>query len=221
MKRQEVKASAQYSGISVAPEAAKTVWLIRHGEIEWGHEGKFVGRLDVPLGERGARQARSLGRAIPPPPRLVLCSPSLRTRQTAELALGCAAEEILFSEDLMEADFGRWEDHSFTEIERADPGLVKELFAFELAFTFPGGERLSDFLGRVERAAARIAAIPEQRVVVFTHGGIIRSLICFWLGLAFKDYIKFEVRPAAVVKLLLHGGRAVLLELDNSMAEVL
>ena len=105
--RREVNVSVEYSQSSGATEAAKTAWLIRHGEIEPGHEGKFVGRLDVPLGDRGAHQARSLGRIIPPPPRLALCSPSLRARRTAELALGEAAGEIFFSEDLMEADFGR------------------------------------------------------------------------------------------------------------------
>jgi len=199
----------------------KTAWLIRHGEIEPGHEGKFVGRLDVPLGDRGARQARALGWVIPPPPRLVLCSSSLRARRTAELALGEPADEILFSGDLMEADFGRWEDLSFAEIERADPALVKELPAFELAFAFPGGERLSDFLRRAEQAATRIAAAREERVVVFTHGGIIRLLLCFWLGLAPRDYLKFEIRPAGVAKVLLDGRRGVLLGLDNSMAEIL
>jgi len=216
-----VNVSAEYGRTSGTTEAVKTAWLIRHGEIEPGHEGKFVGRLDVPLGERGARQARTLGRIIPPPPRLVLCSPSLRARQTAELALGEAADEILFSEDLMEADFGRWEDLSFAEIKSNDPALVKEWSAFEPAFTFPGGERLSDFLRRVERAAPWIAAAREERVVVFTHGGVIRSLLCLWLGLAPRDYLKFEVRPAGVVKLSLHGDRGVLLGLDNSAAEVL
>ena len=218
--RREANVSVEYSRTSGATEAAKTAWLIRHGEIEPGHEGKFVGRLDVPLGDRGARQARALGRIIPPPPRLALCSPSLRARRTAELALGEAAGEILFSEDLVEADFGRWEDFSFAEIERRDPALVKEWSAFEPAFAFPGGERLSDFLRRVERAATRIAAAREERLVVFTHGGIIGSLLCLWLGLAPRDYLKFEVRPAGVVKLLLYGDRGVLLGLDNSMAEV-
>jgi alpha-ribazole phosphatase/probable phosphoglycerate mutase len=219
--RREANVGAEYGRTSGTTEAAKTAWLIRHGEVEPGHEGKFVGRLDVPLGDRGARQARALGRIIPPPPRLALCSPSLRARRTAELALGEAAGEIFFSEDLMEADFGRWEGLSFADIERTDPALVKEWAAFEPAFAFPGGERLSDFLRRVERFAARIAAAREERVVVFTHGGIIRSLLCLWLGLAPRDYLKFEVRPAGVVKLLLHGHRGVLLGLDNSMAEVL
>ena len=219
--RREANVSVEYSRSSGATEAAKTAWLIRHGEIEPGHEGKFVGRLDVPLGERGERQARALRRVVPPPPRLLLCSPSLRARRTAELALGEAAEEILFSEDLMEAAFGRWEDLSFAEIERADPALIKELSAFEPAFAFPGGERLSDFLRRVERVATRIAAVREENVVVFTHGGIIRLLLCLWLGLSPRDYLKFEVQFAGVVKLLLHRGKGVLLGLDNSVAEIL
>jgi len=212
--------SVEDSRTFAGTEAAKTVWLIRHGEIERGHEGKFVGRLDVPLGDRGARQARALALVIPAAPRLVLCSPSLRARRTAELALGDAADEILFSEDLMEADFGRCEDLSFAEIERKDEALVKKWSAFEPAFAFPGGERLADFLRRVERAATRIVAAREERVVVFTHGGVIRSLLCLWLGLSPGDYLKFEVRPAGVVKLLLHGDRGVLLGLDNSKSEV-
>ena len=45
-------------------ESLPEVYLARHGETEWTVSRKHTGRTDVPLTERGERNARSLGERL-------------------------------------------------------------------------------------------------------------------------------------------------------------
>ena len=73
-------------------EALPEVYLARHGETAWTVANRHTGRTDLPLTERGERNAVSLG------DRLrgltfdrVLVSPLGRARRTCELAGFAAA----------------------------------------------------------------------------------------------------------------------------------
>jgi phosphohistidine phosphatase len=63
----------------------RTVILLRHGKSSWSDP--TLADLDRPLAPRGERASRRIGKYIRRKkirPALVLCSPSLRTRQTLE-----------------------------------------------------------------------------------------------------------------------------------------
>jgi broad specificity phosphatase PhoE len=112
--------------------------------------------------------------------------------------------------DLREIDFGDWEGRKFEEIEREYPSLVQAWSEFDLDFGFPGGERLQDLAARIEQVAGRLAALDVDTVVAFTHGGVIRALICHFLGLPLRDYLLFDITPASVTTLRIWGERGIL-----------
>jgi phosphohistidine phosphatase len=67
------------------PARDRTVILLRHAKSSWSDS--TVADIDRPLAPRGERAARKLAKYIRRKkirPALVLCSPSLRTRQTLE-----------------------------------------------------------------------------------------------------------------------------------------
>src|SRR6266511_5728227 len=78
----------------------RTVILLRHGKSSWSDS--TLADIDRPLAPRGERASRSIAKYIRRKrirPALVLCSPSLRTRQTLdaiEPSLGkrCAVEVV-------------------------------------------------------------------------------------------------------------------------------
>jgi phosphohistidine phosphatase len=83
-----------------ASHAVRTVILLRHGKSSWSDS--TLADIDRPLAPRGERASRKLAKYIRRKkiqPALVLCSPSLRTRQTleaVEASLGklCAVEVV-------------------------------------------------------------------------------------------------------------------------------
>jgi alpha-ribazole phosphatase len=189
--------------------------LVRHGDLGARYRGRYVGRTDAPLAAEGRRQAAALagdlgrrGGAH------ILCSPLLRARETAEIALGADAA-FTIDDDLREIDFGRWEAMSFAEIAAADPAAVDRWAALEDDFTFPGGEGIGAFRKRIGAVAGRIAADPSGTVVAITHGGVIRLLICRFLELEYRRYLLFDVRPGSLSEISIEGGKGVLTRLND------
>jgi broad specificity phosphatase PhoE len=194
---------------------AKRVILIRHGDLGEAYRGLYIGRTDVPLSEEGKRQAAALAGEVR---RLdgahLLCSPLRRTREMAEIALG-AVDACDIDSDLREIDFGRWEGMGFAEIAAADPAAVERWAALDEDFVFPGGESIGNFSKRIGAVAGRIVADPAGTVVAFTHGGVIRFLICRFLGLEDRHYLLFDVRPGSLCELSLDGGKGVLVRIND------
>jgi len=193
----------------------KRVILIRHGDLGEACRGLYIGRTDRPLSGEGRRQAaalagelRGLGGAH------VLCSPLLRARETARIALGADGWDI--DPDLREIDFGRWEGMGFAEIAAADPAAVERWAALDEDFGFPDGEGIGAFGRRIGAAARRIASDPAETVIAFTHGGVIRYLICRFLGLEERHYLLFDVRPGSLSELSLDGEKGVLISMGGA-----
>jgi broad specificity phosphatase PhoE len=189
--------------------------LVRHGELGERYHGRYIGRTDVPLAAEGKRQAVALaGELGGLDGAHILCSPLLRARETAEIALGADAV-FTIDDDLREIDFGRWETMSFAEIAAADPAAVESWSALEDDFTFPGGESIGGFSKRIGAVAGRIAADPVETVVAFSHGGVIRLLICHFLGLEPRRYLLFDVRPGSLSEVSIEGGKGILTRLND------
>jgi len=186
------------------------LFLARHGETGAHYAGRYIGATDLPLSTTGREQARRLASVIPRGVTRCLCSPMLRARETAELALAGHDCRLEILESLREISFGRWEGLSFAEIASQDQGLVVEWQQDALAFHFPEGEHTLGFLQRVQKALRAIVALPEERVLVICHGGVIRAMLCALLDLPFEKYLLFEIKPAALTLLDVDGPRGVL-----------
>src|SRR5450759_4212448 len=77
---------------------------VRHGETAWTISGQHTGRTDIPLTERGEREAQALSARLKGMSfTKVLTSPLQRARRTAELA--GFAECAQADPDLMEWDY--------------------------------------------------------------------------------------------------------------------
>ena len=195
---------------------ARRLILIRHGQVEERFEGRFVGSTDAVLSPAGLRQAQGLAAWVAgKQPGACFCSPLQRCVATARAAVAGLSLQPVPDPDLREADFGEWEGLSFSDIAGKDAAAVDRWARFEPGFRFPGGESIADFTKRIGAAADRMAAAPQETVVAFTHGGVIRFMLCALLRLDPRSYAAFEVRPACVVELALFEGGALLQNLGD------
>lgn len=141
--------------------------MVRHGETAYNRDRRLVGWTDLPLTVRGRRQACVLR------PRLagvrftgVWSSDLMRARETARLAYG----EAVADARLRELDFGRLEGAVWDELE---PTYREAFLAFE-HLAAPGGETSGALRARV---LDFVGTLLPGRHLVFTHGGVIRTLL--------------------------------------------
>lgn len=193
----------------------KQITLIRHGALESDLDGRYVGRLDVPLSSEGLSQAIKLAERLTDQNIDSLwCSPALRAQQTVAPITERLARPFTIKSQLNEVNFGRWEGLTFKEIYATDPDLVDQWAKYSDDFCFPDGESQHDFHHRITKIAEQIHSHSGHLALV-THGGVIRALVCHLLGFPKQDYLKFEINRGSFITLTIHDQHAVLTGLYN------
>jgi broad specificity phosphatase PhoE len=176
------------SAVSIE-ERTDRVWLVRHGETEWSRDGRHTSRTDLELTPGGQRVARELApRLAPEQFDLVLTSPRLRARHTAELA-GLPDAEV--EPDLVEWDYGEYEGLTTPQIRETVPGWTV------WSHPVPGGETPAQVSARLDRVVRRVAAVAGD-VLVFGHGHALRGLTARWLELEVTEGRHFVLGTATV-----------------------
>lgn len=151
--------------------------LVRHGQTSWNRERRIQGLTDVPLNDTGVDDARRAADALRGESfDAIVTSPLLRAQQTARvIADALALPDPIIAPTLHERAFGE-----------AEGVLVEEFLARYGGWhaAVPGAE---DFDAVRERALvgldelarrARVQTAPRApRVIVVTHGGVIRALL--------------------------------------------
>jgi probable phosphoglycerate mutase len=156
-------------------EVLPIIYLARHGETAWSLTGQHTGLTDLPLTERGERNASRLKQRLQGLTfARVFTSPLQRARRTCELAGFGAVAEI--DPDLLEWDYGAYEGRRTAEIraERPDWQLFRD--------GCPGGESPAQVAARADRAVSRLRAA-QGDVLLFSSGHFLRVLAVRWLGL--------------------------------------
>ncbi len=196
---------------------AKRLILLRHAPVAAKYAGKLIGSTDVPLAAWDEmRWQRLTNRVARWRPQYCFLSPMQRCRQTVAAAFASLPLEV--DADLREIDFGRFECRTMAEVLAEEPELAERWKAFAADFSFPGGERLTCFLGRVRAAADRLARAKPSTVLAVTHGGVIRAMICHLLGLDPRHYLAFDVPYGAIAVIDLFGEKGVLAALERPEA---
>lgn len=185
--------------------------LLRHGRT--GHAGRYIGATDVPLSAEGRKQMRKLGPVFTTMGiESLMTSPLRRCTESLELlGLDLPAQPVA---ELREIDFGRWEGKSFAEIKELDPELVSDWARGDNDFRFPEGEGLAEFISRIRVLADGLRCHHFQTVLLVTHGGVIRALICELLGLSSDRFLLFQVDKGHYCTIELHSGGGVLTGLN-------
>jgi len=171
-------------------ETLPVIHLARHGETAWSLTGQHTGLTDLPLTERGERNARRLGERLAGLPfTQVFTSPLQRAARTCELAGFRSVAEV--ETNLVEWNYGKYEGLRTTEIRAKDPNW--ELFRDGC----PGGE-LPDQVGtRADHVASRVREI-QGDVLIFSSGHFLRVLAARWLGLESVTGRFFTLATASV-----------------------
>ncbi len=183
--------------------------LLRHGETELG--GGLRGSLDDALTEKGWSQMRASVVEGGPWSRLVSSPLQRCARFAAELGEQLSLP-VHLDKDLQELHFGAWEGQSAAALMETDAEALGLFWADPYAFTPPQGEPVSEFAVRVLAAAARLhSAYAGERVLLISHGGVMRLLLAQARGLPREQLLNVEVAHGALF--------ALTVEADGSLKE--
>jgi broad specificity phosphatase PhoE len=147
--------------------------LVRHGETAYNAERLMNpdAQLDAPLSAAGERAARELGQTLASEPiAVVVTSPRLRARRTAELLLAGRDVPVLELHELAEIDAGSFAGgpvSAFRQWMQSSP----------LAAAPPGGESVLAAAGRYLTGLQRIQALPEPVVLAVLHNLPMRMVL--------------------------------------------
>jgi len=156
-------------------EIFPVLYTARHGETAWSATGQHTGLTDLPLTERGERNAKRVRERLAGLRfAKVLTSPLQRAFRTCELAGFGAVAEV--DPDLVEWNYGDYEGLRTAEIHAVRPGW--ELFRDGSA----NGESPQDVGARADRVVSRVRAFKGD-VLIFSSGHFLRVLAARWLGL--------------------------------------
>ena len=183
--------------------------LVRHGESTWNAAGRWQGWADPPLTDLGRAQAEAAAPAAAPVD-AVVSSDLERARVTAALMAAVLDIGAVHVEtDLRERDVGDYTGLTRAEIEERWPGALSQGNASIARNPRDAhfGESIEQLAARVDGALARLAAtFAGQRVLVITHGGVVRNL-----------ERSFGIEPDPLPNL---AGREVVVDPDTGAVEL-
>jgi broad specificity phosphatase PhoE len=156
------------------------VYLVRHGQTEWNKNLTFRGRLDIPLNDRGHREAEAIAEALKDKSiGAIYTSPLRRSTDTARPA-------------------ARFFNLEIVPVQGKRPDLVR----------FPKGETLDEVRERSFCAMrAIVGENPGKSILIIPHRVINKVLLCAILGLSNSHF--WEIRQdTGCVNLIecYHGG---------------
>ncbi|WP_140485221.1 alpha-ribazole phosphatase [Flavobacterium sp. GSA192] len=169
------------------------VYLVRHTETVF-EKGICYGQTDVALKEPYLEQFEYIKSQIPVDA-IVYSSPLLRCVQLANYL----APSIITDSRLMEMHFGDWEMKKWDAIPEVD--FTPWMTDF-VNVAVPNGESFVDLHHRVsDFLTADFIKNTSKPIVLVTHAGVIRSILCTISNLPLKDAFTNKVDFGDVIKL--------------------
>ena len=173
--------------------------LVRHGESAWNKERRYQGQQDVLLSPLGWLQAERLrerlaGERID----AVYASDLVRAVETAETIVQGRCPTIEKCPELREAYFGEWEGLTFEEVAARDGEKLNRLLAEPHLVAPASGEGLSELHRRVCSWVEPVIREQRGNVLIVSHYGPLKSLLCHFLGLDLGSYFRIRMDNASV-----------------------
>lgn len=189
--------------------------LVRHGQTAANAAGRLQGRTDRDLSELGRAQAVSLAVSLAASGATrVVSSPLRRATQTAAPIAETLELAVEIAPDLIELDYGDWDDRPIADIDAADWARWRA----DVAFAPPGGESLLTVRARVERWL-RGALGSDDTIVAVSHLSPIKAAVCVALGVDDAASWRMHLATASICRLTRRQGGVVLASFNETVEQ--
>ncbi len=147
--------------------------------------------LDVPLSAEGRRQALLLASRLEGEHFDSLYTSDLtRARETAEIINSKLSLPVITRTGLREIDWGDLTGMMPAEYQKKDSDHDGRKRCLD-DYRFPGGESGDDVFNRLKPVIEEMIESDAERILVVTHGGTIRTLVCGLIGIPMRFRLAF------------------------------
>ncbi len=186
------------------PEPVTTIDLIRHGEPVGG-SGRYRGKIDDPLSDKGWRQMREAV-ADHCPWQAIVSSPLSRCAAFASELAQRHQLPLAFDERFMEIGFGEWEGLTKEQIVAKDPDALQRFYNDPIIHRPAGAETLAEFQARVVAAWNQLLAeYVGQQLLLVGHAGVIRMVVRHLLDTPLERMFCINVPNAGITRIRVDG----------------
>ncbi len=176
------------------------IYLIRHGEVLGAGPKRYNGHRDVDLNQNGIAQMEQMAQRLANYPiAAIYCSDLIRTAKGAKILAQPNNLPVYIRPALREKSFGAWEGLTYEEAATHFPEDWKQWLVDPAGSRPPGGETFREVEQRILQELSLILKNHQgQEVVILSHGGPNRVILCYALGLDLKHIFRIEQKFAAL-----------------------
>ncbi len=184
------------------------VVLVRHAHSTANLKGILAGRDNrVGLSPRGKIEAEDLATVLGSGEfDAIYSSPLRRCRETIAPLIARQAQKVEFLDDLIEMEYGRWSGKALPLLAKED--LWKTIQSRPSTVRFPGGESFSEMSVRANQAVLS-KSVGKRRILVVSHGDVIKSIVAFHLGLTLDLFQRIAIDPASITTIRLPASQII------------
>jgi len=171
----------------------RKIFLVRHGQIDYGNEKRYIGITDLPLSNAGIGQATRLKEYFSDIDiEKVFTSPLKRCMQTAEILLEGSRISREVIDELQEINMGEWENRTIDYIKDHFREMYEKRGANIDTFIPPGGESFKQLQKRVMPAFESIVENNAGNILIISHAGVNRVILSQLLDFPLQDIFKIS-----------------------------
>ena len=166
----------------------RNIYLLRHGETEYGKVKIYLGHTDCKLSKKGVNDAKHLAYIFAESEVVInniFSSDLIRCKSTANIAF--PERKVNFFEELREINMGNLDGLTFDEVKNKYPEVFKKRGENIAEFIPLNGESFRACQQRAIRVFNQIINTTEGNIVICSHAGFIRVLLCRFLKIDLKD----------------------------------
>jgi probable phosphoglycerate mutase len=183
--------------------------LVRHGETLWNREGRYQGRLNSPLTQKGVQQAKSNAKKIKSKIEefsdiKIFSSPLGRAKDTAYIIcdeIGVDREKIIFDNRVIEFDYGIFEGQKKEDVVKLKEFRDREANKWD--YKIENGESYDLVQRRVKSFLDDIK--DEKLIIVVAHEMVNRTIRGLYCNYTKNETLKLR-QPNSVVLYLEDGS---------------
>lgn len=170
------------------------IYLIRHTipDIE---KGICYGQLDIDVTSSFEDEATKITNAIATETDTIIYSSPLK--RCTKLA-SKFSKNIIIDERLMELNFGDWENHKWKNIPKPELDVWMNNF---VNVKIPNGEAYTDLFKRATEVFYEITSNNSNKIIIITHGGVIRSIIANINKIPLNKSFDFKIEYGQIIKI--------------------